>query len=139
MDGIASKSYSNSTVALEHASVCEIPFTQLEKLSHQLPSLQHHFFAIMGNEIAKDQQIHTLLSSYSAEERVASFLLSLSSRYTRVSLAPDKFLLHMTRGDIASTLVSLSKLISQIFTGPAEKRASSQSKAKKPKSLISIN
>ena len=100
MDGTASRSYANSTSALEHSSICEIPFSQLEKLSQELPSLQHHFFSIMGNEIAKDQQIHTLLSSYTAEERTASFLLGLSSRYARVSLSPTRFLLPMTRGDI---------------------------------------
>lgn len=121
MDGIAGKSYSNSTVALEHASVCEIPFSQLEKLSHQLPNLQHHFFAIMGNEIAKDQQIHTLLSSYTAEERIVSFILSLSTRYSRVSLAPDKFLLHMTRGDIGEYLGLTLETVSRIFTGLQKK------------------
>jgi len=84
MDGIASEEYANSLVALEHASVCEIPFNKLESLSQQLPSLQHHFFAIMGNEIAVDKKVHTLLSSYTAEERICSFLLSISSRYAHV-------------------------------------------------------
>ncbi|MFM1896507.1 MAG: hypothetical protein RLZZ385_1581 [Pseudomonadota bacterium] len=121
MDGIAAKGYTNSTVALEHASVCEIPFSQLERLSQQLPNLQHHFFAIMGNEIAKDQQVHTLLSSYTAEERIASFLLSLSSRYARVSLSPDRFLLHMTRGDIGEYLGLTLETVSRIFTGLAKK------------------
>ncbi|MEX2131396.1 MAG: fumarate/nitrate reduction transcriptional regulator Fnr [Pseudohongiellaceae bacterium] len=121
MDGIAAKNYTNSTVALEHASVCEIPFSQLEKLSHQLPNLQHHFFAIMGSEIAKDQQIHTLLSSYSAEEKIASFILTLSSRYARVSLSPDKFLLHMTRGDIGEYLGLTLETVSRIFTGLQKK------------------
>ena len=121
MDGIANKTHTNSSVALEHASVCEIPFTQLENLSHRLPNLQHRFFAIMGNEIAKDQQIHTLLSSYSAEERISSFLLSLSSRYARVALAPDKFLLHMTRGDIGEYLGLTLETVSRIFTGLQKK------------------
>ena len=117
MDGIASKHYANSTMALEHSSICEIPFVQLEKLSHQLPNLQHHFFAIMGNEIAKDQQIHTLLSSYTAEQRTASFLLSLSSRYHRVSLSPTRFLLPMTRSDIGEYLGLTVETVSRIFTG----------------------
>ncbi len=116
MDGIASHRYANSTAALEHSSVCEIPFTQLERLSHELPNLQHHFFAIMGNEIAKDQQIHTLLSSYTAEERTASFLLGLSSRYTRVSLSPTRFLLPMTRGDIGEYLGLTVETVSRILT-----------------------
>lgn len=117
MDGISSKAYANSTVALEHSSICEIPFSQLEKLSHQLPTLQHHFFAIMGNEIAKDQQIHTLLSSYTAEERTASFLLGLSTRYARVSFSPTRFLLPMTRSDIGEYLGLTVETISRIFTG----------------------
>ncbi len=122
MDGIASKKYSNSTIALEHSSICEIPFSQLEKLSHQLPSLQHHFFAIMGNEIAKDQQIHTLLSSYTAEERTASFLLGLSSRFARVSLSPIRFLLPMTRSDIGEYLGLTVETVSRIFTGLQKKK-----------------
>lgn len=121
MDGIALKQYTNSTQALEHSSICEIPFSQLEKLSHELPNLQHHFFAIMGNEIAKDQQIHTLLSSYSAEERTASFLLGLSSRYARVSLSPVRFLLPMTRSDIGEYLGLTVETVSRIFTSLQKK------------------
>lgn len=116
MDGIASKIYANSTVALEHASVCEIPFTQLERLSQQLPSLQHHFFAIMGNEIAKDQEIHTLLSSCTAEQRTASFLLGLSNRYARISLSGIRFLLPMSRCDIGEYLGLTVETVSRIFT-----------------------
>ncbi|MDD9896888.1 MAG: helix-turn-helix domain-containing protein [Gammaproteobacteria bacterium] len=122
MDGIASTQYVNSTQALEHSSICEIPFSQLEKLSHQLPNLQHHFFAIMGNEIAKDQQVHTLLSSYTAEERTASFLLGLSSRFARVSLSPVRFLLPMTRGDIGEYLGLTVETVSRIFTALQRKK-----------------
>lgn len=121
MDGIASKHYANSTQSLEHSSICEIPFTQLENLSRRLPNLQHHFFSIMGNEIAKDQQIHTLLSSYTAEERTASFLLGLSARYARVSLSPIRFLLPMTRGDIGEYLGLTVETMSRIFTGLQKK------------------
>ena len=122
MDGIASNKYANSTSALEHSSICEIPFSQLGKLSREQPSLRHRFFAIMGNEITKDQQVHTLLSSYSAEERTASFLLGLSSRYARVSLSPTRFLLSMTRGDIGEYLGLTVETVSRIFTSLQKKR-----------------
>lgn len=121
MDGIASKKYGNSTTALEHSSICEIPFPHLERLSQELPSLQHHFFAIMGDEIAKDQQVHTLLSSYTAEERTASFLLGLSARYARVSLSASRFLLPMTRGDIGEYLGLTIETVSRIFTSLQKK------------------
>ena len=121
MDGIAGEQYTNSAMALEHSSICEIPFTQLEQLSVQLPSLQHHFFAIMGNEITKDQQIHTLLSGYTAEERTASFLLGLSNRFAKASFSPTNFLLPMTRSDIGEYLGLTVETISRIFTALQKK------------------
>lgn len=123
MDGIGERIHGVSTMALEHSSICEIPFTQLERLSHQLPNLQSRFFAIMGNEITKDQKIHTLLSSYTAEQRLASFLLSLSTRYARCQLSPDRFLLHMTRGDIGEYLGLTLETVSRIFSGLQRKGA----------------
>lgn len=121
MDGIASREHVNSVMALEHSSICEIPFAQLERLSQKLPNLQSRFFSIMGNEITKDQQIHTLLSSYSAEERIASFLLSLSARHARCQLSAERFLLHMTRGDIGEYLGLTLETVSRIFSGLQKK------------------
>ncbi|MDO8908302.1 MAG: fumarate/nitrate reduction transcriptional regulator Fnr [Pseudohongiella sp.] len=121
MDGIGSRVHGVSTMALEHASICEIPFSQLEKLSHQLPNLQSRFFAIMSNEIVKDQQIHTLLSSYTAEQRLASFLLSLSARYARCQLSPERFLLHMTRSDIGEYLGLTLETVSRVFSALQKK------------------
>ena len=121
MDGIADRHHSVSTVALEHASVCEIPFSQLEKLGQQLTNLQSRFIAIMGNEIVKDQHIHTLLSSYSAEQRLSSFLLSLSARYARCQLSPDRFILHMTRSDIGEYLGLTLETVSRIFSAMQKK------------------
>lgn len=127
MDGIGSRVHGVSTMALEHSSICEIPFSQLEKLSHQLPNLQSRFFAIMGNEIVKDQHIHTLLSSYTAERRLASFLLGLSTRYARCQRSPDRFLLQMTRGDIGEYLGLTLETVSRGFS------------ALQKKAIISVN
>jgi CRP/FNR family transcriptional regulator, anaerobic regulatory protein len=121
MDGIGSRRHGMSAMALEHASICEIPFSQLEKLGHQLPSLQSRFISIMGNEIVKDQQIHTLLSSYTAEQRLSSFLLSLSARHARCQLSPDRFLLHMTRGDIGEYLGLTLETVSRVFSALQKK------------------
>lgn len=121
MDGIADRVHANSAIALEHSSICEIPFNQLESLSLKLPSLQHNFFSIMGAEITKDQKIHTILSSYSAEQRIASFLLGVSSRYARVGLSPNRFHLPMTRGDIGEYLGLTVETVSRLFTSLQKK------------------
>lgn len=121
MDGIADRTHANSAIALEHASICEIPFNQLESLSQKLPVLQHNFFSIMGAEITKDQKIHTVLSSYSAEQRVVSFLLGISSRYARVGLSPLRFHLPMTRGDIGEYLGLTVETVSRLLTALQKK------------------
>ena len=115
MDGISNRSHINAVQALEHASVCEIPFSKLENLSLQIPDLQHHFLALMGKEITNDKEFHNLLSSYTAEERTAHFLINLSSRYERVSISPFRLLLPMTRGDIGEYLGLSLETISRIF------------------------
>ncbi len=115
MDGISDRSHINAVQALEHASVCEIPFSKLESLSLQIPDLQHHFLALMGKEITNDKEFHNLLSSYTAEERTAHFLINLSSRCERVSLSPFRLLLPMTRGDIGEYLGLSLETTSRIF------------------------
>ena len=115
MDDISNRSHINAVQALEHASVCEIPFSKLESLSLQIPDLQHHLFALMGKEITNDREFHNLLSSYTAEERTAHFLINLSSRCERVSLSPFRLLLPMTRGDIGEYLGLSLETTSRIF------------------------
>jgi len=116
MDGISSNQHDSSAIALETGSVCEIPFSQLEGLSTKIPSLQGRFFRLMGQEIAKDQQMLTLLSSNSAEERVAALLLSISSRNARRHLSPTQFRLPVTRAEIGSYLGLTLETVSRIFS-----------------------
>jgi CRP/FNR family transcriptional regulator len=52
----------------------------------------------------------------SAEERVAKFLLSISSRLQCRGLSPYEFSLPMTRQDIASYLGLASETISRVFS-----------------------
>jgi len=116
MDGISSNHHDSSAIALETGSVCEIPFSQLEDLSSKIPSLQGRFFRLMGQEISKDQQMMTLLSSNSAEERVAALLLSISTRNFRRKLSPAQFRLPMTRAEIGSYLGITLETVSRIFS-----------------------
>lgn len=116
MDGISSNSHDSSAIALETGSVCEIPFSQLEELSTRIPSLQGRFFRLMSQEIAKDQQMLTLLSSNTAEERVAALLLSISTRQHRRKLSPTQFRLPMTRAEIGSYLGITLETVSRIFS-----------------------
>lgn len=115
MDGIASNHYTNSAVSLETSAICEIPFDNLQQLSTSLPSLQRHFFQLMSQEITSDQQLITLLSKNSAEERMAAFLISLSHRFQERSFSALRFRLPMSRGDIANYLGLTVETVSRVL------------------------
>jgi len=115
MDGISNNTHASSARALETASVCEIPFSSLEELSALMPTLQRHFFQLMSREITEDQQLITLLSKNSAEERVAALLLSISTRNARRKLSATHFRLPMSRVDIGNYLGLTVETISRVL------------------------
>jgi len=116
MDGISNNSHASSAKALETAAICEIPFTSLERLSTQMPNLQRHFFQLMSREITEDQQLITLLSKNSADERVASLMLSISNRNARRKLSATQFRLPMSRVDIGNYLGLTVETVSRVFS-----------------------
>jgi CRP/FNR family transcriptional regulator len=116
LDGIANNIYTNSVIALETASVCEIPFHRMTELSARLPSLQHHFFRLMSQEITQDQRIITLLSKSNADQRIAAFLLSISARNRRRKLSATAFCLPMSRTDIGNFLGLTIETVSRVFS-----------------------
>ncbi len=116
MDGISKNAHACSAKALETAAVCEIPFSSLEQLSVQLPNLQRHFFQLMSREITEDQQLITLLSKNTAEERIAALMLSVSSRNARRKLSATQFRLPMSRIDIGNYLGLTVETVSRVFS-----------------------
>lgn len=116
MDGISKNTHASSAKTLETAAVCEIPFTSLEKLSALMPSLQRHFFQLMSHEITEDQLLITLLSKNSADERVASLMLSISTRNARRKLSATQFRLPMSRVDIGNYLGLTVETVSRVFS-----------------------
>lgn len=116
MEGLAGDRYTNSVIALETASICEIPFHSVEELSIRIPSLQRNIFQLMGREITHDQQIITLLSKSTAEQRIATLLLSISTRNHRRHLSATSFSLPMSRTDIGNFLGLTIETVSRVFT-----------------------
>ncbi|HSN41225.1 MAG TPA: fumarate/nitrate reduction transcriptional regulator Fnr [Burkholderiales bacterium] len=122
LDAISSNRHTCDTVALEDSDVCEIPFTSLEKLSREIPSLQHHFHRVMSREIVRDHGVMLLLGSMRAEERLAAFLLNLSQRFAARGYSPVEFNLRMTREEIGSYLGLKLETISRVLSRFQEDR-----------------
>jgi CRP/FNR family transcriptional regulator len=116
MDGISLESHTCNAVALEDSEVCVIPFAQLEQLSSEMRTLQHHFHKVMSREIVRDQSVMMLLGTMRAEERLAAFLLNLSQRFSARGYSSNEFHLRMTREEIGSYLGLKLETVSRAFS-----------------------
>ncbi|WER48924.1 helix-turn-helix domain-containing protein [Cupriavidus sp. WKF15] len=117
LDGIATDVHTCDAIALEDSAVCVIPFHLLEALCREVRSLQQHVHRLLSAEIVRETGQMMLLGNLSAEQRVASFLLSISDRLRRRGYSSTAFTLRMTREDIGSylgmTLETVSRTLSR--------------------------
>ena len=115
LDGFADGEHTCNALALETSSVCELPLDQLENLCHVMPSLQRQMRRIMGKEVSAEHKQLLLLGKMSSEERLASFLLGLSTRMQERNWKVDEFNLSMPRQDIANYLGMAVETVSRLF------------------------
>ncbi len=116
MDGIVSDRHSCDAIALEDAEVCVMPFDQVEELSREFTTLQHHVHKIMSREIVRDHSVMLLLGSMRAEERLAAFLLNLVQRLHARGFSQSELILRMTREEIGSYLGMKLETVSRTFS-----------------------
>ncbi len=116
LSGYAEDHYPLSAKALETTTVCELPLDKLEGLCDELPGLRKQIMGNMSSEIRQDQQMMLQLSKKSADERLAYFLLELSSRFERRGFSAKAFRLSMSRVDISNYLGLAVETVSRIFT-----------------------
>ena len=116
LDAIQGDMHRCSARVLETSSVCELPFQRLEELASHIPSLQHQLFQLLSKEIGQDSDMAAMLSRSTAEERLASFLISLSERYHRRGFSSREFILSMSRQEIGSYLGLALETVSRLFT-----------------------
>ncbi len=113
LDAIWPEQHQCNAVALNTASVCELPYAGLSDLGRQVPGLQHSMLRLLSKELALS---HSLAGDYSAEERVAGFLLSLSSRMKARGHSETHLTLAMSRRDIANYLRLATETVSRVFS-----------------------
>ena len=122
LDGLQGGCYHSASVALETSSICELPFDSLEDLCGQLPAMNRQIMQLTGKEITSGQHMLMLLGKRSAEERLASFLLSLSMRYEERGLSATAFNLSMSRQDIGNYLGLAIETVSRLFAHMQEEK-----------------
>ncbi|WP_069385046.1 fumarate/nitrate reduction transcriptional regulator Fnr [Halomonas caseinilytica] len=115
LDAIVSRTHPSSAIALEMASICEIPYAELEALCDRTPALQHRLMCIMSRELLVEQSTNHLLSRRSAEQRLAVVLLKFSERFADRGLSALRFRLPMSRLDLGNYLGLVPETMSRTF------------------------
>jgi CRP/FNR family transcriptional regulator, anaerobic regulatory protein len=111
MDGIGTERHTNDVIALEDSEVCIIPYARLEEAG-----MQRQLHKAMSRELVRDQGVMMLLGTMRAEERLAAFLLNLSTRFVARGFSPSEFHLRMTREEIGSYLGLSLETVSRLFS-----------------------
>ena len=114
-DAIGHETHNCSAIALETSVVCSIPFKQLTEISRHIQGLQERLLRLMSHEISTDNQLLLTIGNRNAEERIATFLLSLSNRFHRLGYSASEFKLSMSRQDIGNYLGLTIETVSRIL------------------------
>lgn len=112
LDAIYPGHHQCNAVALDTATVCKLPYGELSDLAAHVPSLQRQLFRLMSKDIGA---AHALSGDFTAEERLAAFLLALSDRFEARGYSARRFTLAMPRRDIANYLRLAPETVSRVF------------------------
>ena len=112
LDAISGDRYPCNAVALEPVTLCRFSFPAISLLAQRVPGIQQCLFQLLSREIGRA----TLLAGdYSADERLAAFLIMVSRRHGARGLPSMRFSLPMARTDIANYLRLAPETISRIL------------------------
>ncbi|MEO8670684.1 MAG: helix-turn-helix domain-containing protein [Tahibacter sp.] len=112
LNAIYTERYPCNAIALDTIALCRFSFPAMVTLATRLPGLQEQLFRLMSKDIVKA----TLLAGdFSADERVAAFLLDLADRYAARGFSATRFRLSMPRADIANYLRLAAETVSRVL------------------------
>ncbi len=112
LDAIDGDRYPCNAVALDTVMLCRFSFPRISVLAARLPGLQQHLFRLMSRDIGRAS---LLAGDYSADQRMAAFLVGLSRRLAARGFSPDRFQLTMARTDIANYLRLAPETVSRVL------------------------
>lgn len=100
-------------IALDAASFCRFSFPAISEVATRMPAVQKHLFRLISKELG---MATAQAAGHGADERVAAFLLNLSSRYEMRGFSGIRFHLAMSREDIANYLRLAAETVSRVLT-----------------------
>jgi CRP/FNR family transcriptional regulator, anaerobic regulatory protein len=112
LNAIDTDTYPCNAVALDTVMLCRFSFPKISVLAARLPGLQQHLFRLLSRDIGNAA---LLSGDWSADERMAAFLVGLSQRLAARGFSPNRFQLTMARTDIANYLRLAPETVSRVL------------------------
>ena len=112
LNAIDGDRYPCNAVALDTVMLCRFSFPRISVLAARLPGLQQHLFRLMSRDIGNAA---LLAGDWTADQRMAAFLVGLSRRLAARGFSPDRFQLTMARTDIANYLRLAPETVSRVL------------------------
>ena len=108
--------YSYTAEAVNDVTLCRFPKARFEALLEEFPKLEKQLLEVASNKLAQAQDQMLLLGRKTAQEKVVSFLLSLSKRSHARGAPASPISQPMSRADIADYLGLTTETVSKTFT-----------------------
>lgn len=112
LNAIDSETYPCNAVALDTVMLCRFSFPKIAVLAARLPGLQAQLFRLLSRDIGRAA---LLAGDWSADQRMAAFLVGLSRRLAARGFSPNRFQLTMARTDIANYLRLAPETVSRVL------------------------
>ena len=120
LEGLVLPQLPYDVVALEDSSVIELPLREIEVWRQHSSALNHALQCALVGQLARASDIAEMMAAVASEVRLARFLLWYSNRLAARGQSRTRFLLRMSRRDIASLLAVAHESISRSFALLAE-------------------
>ena len=120
LEGMGKDAHTCNALALEDSEVCVLPILGIYKVAREDMLFQRHLYRMLSCAIVEERRVALMLGTMRAEQRVASFLLDLGTRYGKCGYSSTAYLLRMTRADIGSHLGLKLETVSRLLSRFAE-------------------
>ena len=112
LNAIDGDRYPCNAVALDTVMLCRFSFPKISVLATRVPGLQRQLFRLLSRDIGRAA---LLAGDWSADQRLAAFLIGISRRLAARGFSATRFQLTMPRTDIANYLRLAPETVSQVL------------------------
>lgn len=112
LNAIHPERYPCDAIALDSVYLCRFSFPALATLAARVPGIQQQLFRLLSKDIGAAS---LLAGDFTADERVAAFLVAIADRFAARGFSATAFRLSMARADIANYLRLAPETVSRVL------------------------